>query len=118
VGDGDVDEDASVGVVEVDIWTLIIIIKMARLRLRGDAGVAEGCDEKVANEIVTKDRGAIFENRTGEEVIDVVVEELIADAELGEWNGGREREAEPGGEAKGRIVESELGTGWSRAEPV
>jgi hypothetical protein len=87
VGDGD---EASVGVVEVEIWTLIIIVKMARFRLRGDAGVAEGCDEEVANEIVAKDRGATFKNRPGEEVIDVVVEELIADAELGEWTGGRE----------------------------
>lgn len=103
---------------KVDVWALLILVKVARLGLSSDAGIIEGGDEEVANEIVSEDGSAAFEDRAGEEVVDVVFERLFADAERREWSGGSEREAKHGGEAEGSAVDGELRACGNGTEPV
>ena len=95
--DGDVYEDASVSVVEGDVRApFIILVKVAGFRLRRNSSIIEGGDKKVANEVVSKDGGATFDDGAGEEVRNVVMERLGADAETREWSGGWKREAKHG----------------------
>ena len=104
MNDGDVDEDASVGVMKIDVGALPIFVEITRLGLRSDAGVVEGGDKEVTDEIVAEGGGAALEDGTGEEVIDVILEGLFADAEGREPSGGWKRETKHGGEAEGVVV--------------
>ena len=71
--DGDINEDAPVGVVDIYIWALLVLIEIARFWLSSDAGVVERGDEEVANEVVAEDRCATLEDGTGEKVVDIII---------------------------------------------
>jgi hypothetical protein len=68
VDDGDVHEDASITKIDINVWTFPVLVKIARLRTRGDTRVVEGGDEDIADEVMTEGGGARFEDGAAEEV--------------------------------------------------